>query len=306
MNIDKYISGRHFGVSLKYHICALLAVTAWGAAFIATKVLLDNGLNPVEIYIYRMIVAYLCVLCICPRPLWSNSLADELKFLFVGMTGGSIYFIAENTAMRYTLVTNVSLIVTTAPLFSTMLVALLYKNERPSKGFVFGSLVALLGVGFVIFNSSTEIKMMPVGDLLALLASLCWAVYTILLKPLNAVYSAWFITRKTFFYGILTALPFMLVEPSMADFAMLLKPVVWGNLLALGLVCSMLAYVLWAVCNRGLGTMMAGNYLYVSPIVTLVLSAIVLSERVSWVGYTGCALIFLGMILSEKLDRKRY
>lgn len=292
------------GSKLKFHIAALIAVVAWGGAFICTKILLQNQLNPVEIYVYRMIIAYLCVLCICPKPYFSNSLSDELKFLLIGLTGGSIYFIAENTAMKYTLVTNVSLIVTTAPLISTMLMWGLYKNERPSGGFLIGSIIAFVGVGFVIFNSSFEIKVMPLGDMLALLASLCWAIYTILLKPINAVYSAWFITRKTFFYGILTSIPFLLVEPSTASLAVLMRPEVWGNLLLLSLIASLLAYVFWAESVKGLGVIVTGNYLYVSPVVTLILSAIVLGESVSLIGYIGCAMIMVGLVLSEKLSRR--
>lgn len=293
------------GSKLKYHIAALVAVVAWGGAFICTKILLQNGLNPVEIYVYRIVIAYLCVFCICPRPLFSNSISDELKFLLIGLCGGSIYFIAENTAMKYTLVTNVSLIVTTAPFLSTLLMWVLYKNERPTRGFIVGSIIAFIGVGCVIFNSSFDVKIMPLGDLLALLAALCWAVYTILLKPMNAVYSAWFITRKTFFYGILTSLPFMLVEPSNASLAMLMKTEVWTNLLLLSLIASLLAYVFWAAATKGLGVVKTSNYLYISPLVTLILSAFVLGESVSFIGYTGCALILIGLIVSEKLSIRR-
>lgn len=303
MNIFEGIghSARLGNTKLKYHVAALLAVIAWGAAFINTKILLQHGLNPVEIYVYRFILAYLCVFLICPKPFFSNSLSDEFKFLAIGITGSSMYFIAENTAMKYTLVTNVSLIVTTAPLISTILLGILYKNERASRGFIIGSVIAFIGVGFVIFNSSFNVKVMPLGDLLALLASFCWAVYTILLKPVNAVYSAWFITRKTFFYGVLTSLPFLAVEPSLASWQVLMTPAVLINLALLGLIASLLAYVFWAESIKGLGVMTAGNYLYISPIVTLVLSSVVLGEVVSFVGYTGCALILIGLIISEKL-----
>lgn len=295
---------RHRGPRIRYHLGALIAVIAWGAALISTKILLQHGLSPVEIYIYRFIIAYLCVFVICPKPFFSNSLADELKFVVIGLCGGSIYFIAENTAMKYTLATNVSLIVTTAPIISTMLLGLLYKTERPSGGFILGSLIAFLGVAFVIFNSGFKITVMPLGDLLALLAAVCWAVYTILLKPFNAIYGAWFITRKTFFYGILTALPFLLIEPTLASVSTLFTLPVAGNLLLLGLLPSLLAYVLWAETIKGLGVMTASNYLYISPIVTLVLSVWILREPVSWMGYIGCALILTGVILSEKLKRR--
>lgn len=290
--------------SLKYHILALTAVTAWGIAFINTKVLLQSGLTAVEIYVYRFIIAYLCVLIVCPRPLFARKLSDEVKLMLCGVCGNSIYFIAENTALNYTLVTNVSLIVTTAPILTALLVGLLYRRDKPSRGFMLGSVVAFLGVAFVIFNSSFVVQLNPLGDLLALLAAACWAIYSVLLRPLSATYGVWFITRKTFFYGILTSLPFLLIEPVLPDLSILKSPAVIGNLLFLAVICSVGAYLFWAEANKRLGVIKTGNYLYVSPIVTLVASALYLGEKVSIVGYIGCALIMIGVILSEKLSKK--
>lgn len=300
-----YSKTRDRGSLLIYHIGALVAVAAWGIAFINTKVLLQHGLGAVEIYVYRFIVAYLCVLMVCPKPLFSNTLSDEFKFLLVGVCGSSLYFIAENTAMEYTLVTNVSLIVTTSPIITALLVGMMYRSERPSRGFMFGSFIAFLGVACVIFNSSFDVSINPLGDLLALLAAVCFAVYTILLRPLNATYSVWFITRKTFFYGMITALPFIAVEPDLAPLSVLLEPAVIGNLCFLAIVCSVLAFYFWAVAVKRIGVVKSGNYLYISPIVTLVASALYLGEVVSIVGYVGCSLIMVGVILSEKLSAKK-
>ncbi len=297
-------SKRHTSSNLVYHIGALIAVVAWGAAFINTKELLGEGLSAVEVYVYRFIIAYVCVFLICPKPLWSNTRSDEFKFLLCGVCGNSVYFIAENTALHYTLVTNVSLIVTLAPLITALLIGLVYKSQRPNRGFMLGSVVAFIGVAFVIFNSSFVVKVKPLGDLLALLAAVCWAIYSILLRPLNAVYNVWFVTRKTFFYGLLTSIPFLLVEPSVASWSVLIQPKVIFNLLFLGLVCSLLAYLLWSQAIKRLGVVNAGNYLYISPLVTLVASMIFLGEQVTVIGYVGCGLILLGVILSEKLSAR--
>lgn len=286
-----------------FYVGALFAVTAWGESFISTRVLLDNGLNAVEIYIYRFILAYLLTLLVCPKPFMSHSWGDEFKFMICGICGGSVYFIAENTALLYTLASNVSLLVAIAPLITALLLGLFYKNDRPTKGVLIGSAIAFAGVGCVVFNSSFVVKLNPLGDLLGLLAAVCWAVYTIVLRPLNATYSSWFVTRKTFFYGVVTALPFLALEPSLAPMTTLLRPTVAFNLLFLGLVASMASYWLWAISVKRLGTMTASNFLYLSPIVTLVLSAIVLDERVSFIGYLGCALILIGLIFSERFDR---
>lgn len=290
--------------SILIHLGGLIAVSAWGASFISTKVLINAGLNAVEIYIYRFLLAYIVTLFFCPRPIKSHSVRDELMFLLCGICGGSVYFIAENTAVIYTLVSNVALITALSPIITVMIASLVFRTERLSRGFMLGSFVALVGVGFVIFNSSVEVNVNPFGDMLALLAAVCWAVYTILLRPLNATYSAWFISRKTFFYGMVTALPFLATEPSHAPLTLLADSGVMLNLLFLGLVCSFTAYLLWSVTVKRIRSVKSSNYLYFSPIVTLVLSAIVLGESITFVGVTGCVLILGGVILSEKLGSR--
>ena len=200
--MSRYISvGKSSPSMLWFHLGALLTVTAWGVAFVSTKVLLEHGFRPAEIYIYRFILAYLLVLAVCHKRMWSNSFRDEVLFMVCGLCAGSIYFIAENTAIEYTLVSNVALITSIAPLLTTLLLGLIYKNERPGKGAYIGSVTAFIGVACVIFNSSFVVKMNPIGDLLSLSAAVSWAVYSLVLRKLNVTYSAMFITRKTFFYG---------------------------------------------------------------------------------------------------------
>ena len=286
------------------HVGAVLTMVAWGISFVSSKVLLDNGLNAVEIYVYRFGLAYLLLLCMCHKKLMSNNWRDEMLFLVCGLCGGSIYFIAENIALKYTLVSNVSLITTTSPLLTTLLLGALYKSERPSAGVLGGSLVAFLGVGCVIFNSSFVIKMNPFGDLLALGAAFTFAIYAVVLRRLNAFYSATFITRKTFFYGVITALPFLPMDPEHASLDVLLRPAVCGNIVFLSAFASVFAFMIWSIAIKKMGTVKASNYLYFQPVVTLVASALILSEKVTIVGYTGCALILIGVWLSDWLGRK--
>ncbi|MDE6491303.1 MAG: DMT family transporter, partial [Muribaculaceae bacterium] len=282
-----------------FHLGAVLTVVAWGVSFVSTKVLLDNGMHSADVYVYRFILAYILVLCACHKKIMANSWRDEMLFLTCGVCGGSIYFIAENTAIEYTLVTNVSLITSTSPLLTTMLVGLLYKSERPSRGFILGSFVAMFGVACVIFNSSFVVKMNPLGDLLSLLAAFSFAIYSIVIRKLNALYSVMFITRKTFFYGLITAVPFLLCQPEVASPAVLLNTEVWTNMLFLGMIASVLAFVVWAQAIKRLGAVKASNYLYFQPIVTLIASIIFLGEKLSIVGIAGCLLIIGGLWLGD-------
>ncbi|MDE5935716.1 MAG: DMT family transporter, partial [Muribaculaceae bacterium] len=120
--------------SILFNIGAILTVTAWGVSFVSTKILLDNGLSSVEIYILRFIFAYLIVLAFSHDRLWADTWGDELRLMLCGLLAGSIYFIAENTALEYTKVAFVALITALAPLLTTILVGILYKSERPTTG----------------------------------------------------------------------------------------------------------------------------------------------------------------------------
>lgn len=288
------------------HLGALLTVSMWGYSFVSSKVLLEHGMGPTEIYVCRFILAYLLIAIASHSRLFSNSFRDEVLFFLCGLCAGSIYFIAENTALEYTLTTNVSLLTSMSPLITAMLVGLVYKNEKLGSGIWIGSAFAVIGVGCVVFNSSADVQIRPLGDFLSLAAAFSWAVYSIILRKLNALYDVWFISRKTFFYGLVTAVPFLLFEENKVNpLEIISEPAVWGNLLFLGVGASTVAYLLWAETVKRVGAVKANNYMYLQPVITLIVSALVLGERVTIVGYLGIALILGGLWLGDYLSKRK-
>ena len=188
---------------LFYHFAAFLIVAIWGSTFVFTKMLLMNGLSPAQIFTLRFIVAYILLLAVSlmRHHQWlCHSLKDELLMVALGITGGSLYFLAENAAMLYTTATNTSLIVCSCPLFTMFLFALFYRHsERITRFQAIGSLIACLGMAVVVLNGHFVLHLSPLGDMLAFAACLCWAVYSLLIKPALQHYSSLFITRKVFF-----------------------------------------------------------------------------------------------------------
>jgi len=190
-----------------YHLVAVLTVGIWGLTFISTKVLIGHGLSPQEIFLLRFLIAYMGIWLISPRKLFADNWKDEFWMFLGGMTGGSFYFFTENTALEITLATNVSFIVCTAPLLTTILSLWVYKKEKATRGLMAGSLLALVGVALVVYNGSFVLKISPLGDFLTLLAAFSWAFYSLIMRKMSNRYSIIFITRKIFFYGVLTILP---------------------------------------------------------------------------------------------------
>ena len=285
---------------LLWHLLAVGVVAVWGTTFVNTKILYNSGLTPSEIFFLRFLIAYVAIGFISPRKLFTNSWRDEGTMLLLGITGGSLFFVAENSAVALTYVNNVSFITSTSPLVTVILGIVFVKSIKATWTLIVGSLIALVGVGLVIFNGSFILHLNPWGDLLALLTAVCWAVYTLLMKSVSERYSAVFITRKLFFYGLLTVLPMFLIDPWTVSLATLLTPKVAFNLLLLGLVASFLCFALWTVVIERLGVMTASNYQYLNPITTVVASAIWLSEPMTAIAYIGSALILIGVIVSNK------
>ncbi len=232
--------------------------------------------------------------------LLSASWRDELTLFAAGITGGSLYFLTENIALEYAPASNVSLIVCTAPVWTALVLSLLYRNERMSRRQLSGSAMAFAGMVLVVLNGHFVLHLSPAGDLLALSAALLWMLYSLIIKRLGGRYPAVFITRKVFFYGIATILPAFLFRPFTVEAGVLLHPVVWGNLLFLGLVASMLCYILWNAVLHRLGTVRATNYIYINPLVTILTAALCIGERITPAALAGAALILWGMWRAER------
>ena len=283
-----------------WHIIAVLTVGVWGLTFISTKVLIENGMSPQEIFGVRFLIAYVGIWFISPRKLFAHDWKDELWLAASGITGGSFFFLAQNAAIGITLVSNVSFIVCTAPLLTTILALLIYKKEKATRWLIGSSLMALLGVALVVYNGNFVLKISPLGDLLSLLSALLWAFYSLIIRKLSGRYSAVFITRKVFFYGLLTILPFFAVYPWRFDVERLFQPEILSNLLYLGVLASLICFVVWNVILKRIGMIRASNYLYLNPVFTLTGSILLLGEQLTPIALTGAVLILSGVYLAGR------
>lgn len=283
-----------------YHLITLFTVIIWGTTFVSTKILIDYELSPIEILFYRFILAYICIWFVCPRKLFAKNIKDELLFVGAGLSAGSLYFVLENTALKITLASNVSLIICTAPIFTAFLSHFIYKKEHIKPHLIVGSVIALLGVALVVFNGSFILQINPLGDILTILAALSWAFYGIILKQLNGHYSTLFITRKVFFYGIVTLLPFIPFSTDVFHTYLLTNPVIIVNLLFLGIIASLLCYIMWNSAVKELGVIQTSNYIYFVPLVTLLTSAIIINEPITLVASVGSIFILCGVYIAEK------
>ena len=286
------------------HMAALFSAIVWGVTFVSTKGLL-TALEPVEILFIRMAIGFLALFALCPHFLRIEDRRQELWFAGAGLCGISLYYLLENIALTYTMASNVGVIVAVAPLFTAILVRLIYKDEKLGVGFVSGFALAMIGISLVMFNGQ-EMHLNPTGDLLAFGAALVWSVYSVILRKIGTFgYGTVQTTRRTFMYGLLFMLPAMAVLGFSPDIGVFADPVMLGHILFLGVMASAMCFVTWGYATRRLGAVKTSVYIYLIPVVTVVTSAVFLDEDITAMAVVGTALTLAGLAISEFVGRGR-
>ena len=261
-----------------YHAVAFLVVAIWGSTFVFTKLLLLGGFSPAQIFTLRFIIAYAMLLVFC---LWRgirwlcDSWKDELLMLGLGISGGSLYFLAENEAMNHTTTTNTSLIVCLCPLFASLLIGLFYKSQRLNRTQIIGTIIAATGLVVVVMNGHFVLHLSPLGDTLAFIA-------------------------KVFFYGLLSMIPYFIFFPGLNVHKLFEQPALLWNLLFLGCVASTFCFLTWNWVMKKLGAIIVTNYVYFNPVTTILFAWLLLSEPITGYFIFGTVLILVGMYLSDE------
>lgn len=287
------------------HLAALLTIVIWGTTFISTKVLL-RAFQPVEILFFRFVMGYLVLIIIYPRRIKTANRKQEMTFAAAGLCGICLYYLLENMALTYTMASNVGVIISVAPFFTAILSHIWMRTEEKLHvQFFLGFVVAMVGIVCISFHGA-QLKLNPMGDILAVLAALLWAVYSILTKKISSFgYPVIASTRRTFFYGILCMVPALFLFDFHLDLTRFANGTNLLNILYLGLGASALCFVTWNFAVRELGAVKTSVYIYMVPVITVLTSVCILHETMNWLSVVGTCLTLLGLVLSEYKPKNR-
>lgn len=292
------------------YMLAVLSVFFWGITFVSTKILLTD-FSALEILFIRFLLAYFGLWII--RPKWEKiRFKDNVWFLLAALSGVVIYQFTENLAINYTTASNVSVIVSICPMFTAIVCQIFLKEKNLTNFFIIGFVISIIGVGLVSLNGKIELSLNPLGDLLALCASVCWGFYSLVISIINKKhYDSICGTRRIFFYAVICMIPLMIAGSfSGKDSSIFVtlnaeinayrfsKIVNWVNLLFLGLIASGFCFVAWNKACNELGTVKISTGIYMIPVVTIIFAFVVLHEKLSIMGITGSMLTIAGLFIS--------
>lgn len=290
------------------HSLALLTIIIWGTTFISTKILLHD-FTPIEILFIRFTMGYIALVTAHPFRLKVMDRKHELLFIGAGLCGVTLYYLLENIALTFTMASNVGVICSLSPFFTAICVYYFLKDEPLRVNFFIGFVVAMIGICLISFSGKSNFQLNPLGDLLAVAATIVWAFYSVLARKIFSYgYNTFQVTKRIFFYGLLFMIPALFLFDFQWSFRRFANPINLFNILFLGLGASALCFVTWNFAVKVLGAVKTSIYIYMVPVITVVTSIIVLHEQITGLATLGTILTLIGLFLSEGkiLLKKRF
>jgi len=280
------------------HLLVFITILIWSVAFVGNKVLLFY-ITPIEVMLYRFILAYVVLLLIYPSLNTIKSLKDEIYFFMIGFLGIFLYFLLENYALKYTQATNVGLYMGAIPLFTAIIAHFILQDEKLSKNIIIGFTLAMVGMALILLDGkgfSLRLK----GDMIAILAAFTFALYSTVLKLAPKRYHFIVVTRKSFLYAIVLMILYHFISHKPLHLQALLLPKVYGNIIFLGLFASSLAFLFYKKGVEIIGSVKSTNYIYLVPLLTAITGIIVLNEKLTIKMIIGGILILIGLYVAQK------
>ncbi len=282
----------------------LFTVAAWGGSFIATKIALRD-IAPVSVVWIRFLIGMI-VLAVAVKVRGQfalPSLKDLGYFALLGAIGITFHQWLQSTGLQTAQASTTAWIVSTTPVFMALL-GWLFLREKLTPLRIAGIILAAVGVLLVVSRGDlTALSFGHIGepgDILILISSPNWAIFSTLSRGglqrhpagrmmLYVMGMGWLFSSVLFFSG-----------PGLADLGHLTLNG-WLAIAFLGLACSGLAYVFWYDALQALPAAQAGAFLYLEPLVAMVVAAVMLGEAVTWAGVLGGAVILLGVWLVNRI-----
>lgn len=283
---------------------ALFAVVVWGASFIATKIAVGQ-ISPISVVWVRFAIGIpilFAAVLMRKQFTFPKGRNEWLYFSLLGFLGIAFHQWLQSNGLQTSEATTTAWIIATTPAFLSILGWLVLK-EKLTLIQTAGIVLAMVGVLVVVSKgdlASVSVgKFGAPGDVLILISSVNWAVFSILSRHGLKDHPS---TRLTFWVmtigWVITSAAFFgqgrWEELSQLDSRG------WWSLIYLGIFTTGLAYIAWFDVLGQLPAAQSGAFLFIEPVSSMIVASIVLSEKITLAAIIGGAVILLGVWLVNR------
>lgn len=299
-----YNASKSMNKQIVVYIEALISVTIWGGTFIATKIALEE-VSPATIVWLRFAMGLVVLgIAVAARRQFALPQRSELGyFALLGFIGVTFHQLLQANGLISSQATTTAWIVATIPVFMAVLGWLFLKEQL---GWIRSGGIAFAALGVLLIVSKGHLDQLlsghqgTFGDVLVLISAPNWAIFSVLSRRGLQAHPA---ARMMFFvmtFGwLFISLWIFGFGPGLTEIPHLTARG-WTSILVLGLFGSGLAYIAWYDALQALPASQLGVFLYIEPLVTVVVAALVLGEPITAVSLVAGAIILLGVYLVNR------
>jgi len=282
---------------------ALFAVIVWGASFIATKVVLRE-ISPVAVVWLRFTfgVVILGMTVLARREFKPLERKEWGYFALLGFLGIAFHQWLQSNGLQTSEAGTTAWIVSTTPVFMALLGWLVLKEGLTWLKST-GILLAFAGVLLVVskgdFSSISVGRFGAPGDVLILISAINWAVFSVLSRRGLKIHRASLMMFYVMTFGWLLTSMLFLAKTGIGEPASLSSNG-WLGIGFLGIFCSGLAYIAWYDALQLLSTAQTGVFLYIEPLVAVIVAFFILGEAITTASMLGGGIILFGVWLVNR------
>ena len=289
---------------MKFPPQALLvfATLLWGGNFVIGRAVAGD-IPPITLAFLRWVVAFLIFFPIAysrTKKEWPMLKKHFGAILILALTGVAAFNTLVYIGLHYTTSINASLMNSSTPIIIYIL-SFIFLKERLTKFQLFGTLLSLAGVLFIISGGSLESLLafsFNKGDLIVVVAVICWSVYSLLIKTYAGKLPGYATFLVTIALGALMLLPFTVYELLTTSQTIIWAPSTFGAILYVGIIASIVAFLSWNTGVVALGANKAGIYLNFIPLFATIFAVIFLDEKLLVAQIVGGIAVIAGVFIT--------
>jgi len=299
----------HFSSNSKAIILGATASILWSTVFVAGRYLCDvMGMHPTLVAFLRFSIAGLVSIIYIILKGETKSLKvlaeKPVVIILLAFTGIFGMGTAVFTALKYSTAVDVSIIMNSNAVFITPLALLVGESISLLK--IIGIIIGLLGCMLVINGDLTGFELIRnehlTGNLIAIISSLCWAIYTVMGKKIVRERGGLVITTLNMLIG---SVPLFLLTTGLGQLAI---PPLKGLIIIiyLAVLPTAIGFIFWYKALEKIDASQLGPLQYLVPVGTAIISVFTLDEPIKLASIVGMLLVFLGIYLSTvKREKKK-
>ena len=289
------------------HFLAIFLMIIWGTSYLSIKVVIQQGIGPIPAAFYRFLIASIILFLVLKIKYPKERILkeDRVRIFLSGIFGVTIYFLFENYSVKYTSASNVSILLSSIPVFTLISQRFVFK-EKITLLKTAGATLSVIGI-IIIIASKDKINLFSagtLGDLMALGAALSWVAYNVITSKFKGNYKSITITVYQSIWGCIFLIPGIFLSPFKIPSNLAL-----ANIGFQAIFCTCIGYVIYVHCLEKLGATVITTYINLQSIVTIIAASIIINESISSWQIIGSIIIILGVFLvsyGSKFNMKKF